>query len=80
MTWKDEPYLDGKGFGYDLLKQVKEKIKVAIGLVVNSDNIWENLISLILIWKILVVLKLVKCTSSFIVQAQKNSIFLIDNL
>ena len=27
MTWRDEPYLDGKGFGYDLLKQVKGKNK-----------------------------------------------------
>ena len=27
MTWKDEPYKDGEGFGYDLLKQVKGKNK-----------------------------------------------------
>ena len=25
MTWKDEPYVDGKGFGYDLLKQSGKK-------------------------------------------------------
>lgn len=27
MSWRDEPYIDGKGFGYDLLKQVKGKNK-----------------------------------------------------
>jgi hypothetical protein len=27
MSWRDEPYIDGKGFGYDLLKQSKGKNK-----------------------------------------------------
>ena len=27
MSWRDEPYVNGKGFGYDLLKQVKGKNK-----------------------------------------------------
>ena len=27
MTWRDEPYIDGKGFGYDLLKQAGRKNK-----------------------------------------------------
>ena len=25
MSWRDEPYIDGKGFGYDLLKQAGNK-------------------------------------------------------
>jgi hypothetical protein len=27
MSWRDEPYIDGKGFGYDLLKQAGKKNK-----------------------------------------------------
>jgi hypothetical protein len=80
MTWRDEPYLDNKGFGYDLLKQLKEKTKVEIGFLDNFVNILENLISQTLTYKILVVSKLDECISSFMVPTHKTLSFLIDNL